>query len=221
MNLTEAIVTIMLAMITREAPYLKEIPPELEEYRADIQKMAEIDEDVAAHNLLVDPVTDRLILGTVRFAESRFRSEPPDGDCYRTIGMDTKRCNAIGPMQIAGGVRSLIMPWPEVPVLGIPKPLTIEDLRSPETNVKVGYAVLSRWKDMCKGRPGIWLTAYTWGKCPSRFAPLPFQGRYRCKRLNYMMRELERLSKEPGSTFTYRIPENWSCGNEAAPKTKN
>lgn len=234
--MNEALIAIMLAMITKEIPWIEKKPEKLAEYRADITKMVEVDRRWASRGLLVDARTDRLLLGAIRFFEARFSSQPRDGDCSfvrRHLSEAQKRalrdpktrllpawatqpqrvCNAVGPMQVSRTVRVLVQGWPEYQQLGLPQKLTVEQMRDPELGVGVGYSVLSHWKK-CGGPPGVWITAYGWGKCPPKHPRtdrvIDFEGKRRCKKVAAFMTALE----EKG---VYQRPQGWWCGPEKKP----
>lgn len=103
-------------------------------------------------------------------------------------------CNATGPMQINKGNTWSAPEWPEVQaefterdwrpettlVSFKPRkapwrddPMTAEQLKEPKTNVRMAYAILQHWKNICVEKDGsaapmgVWFTAYRWGKCPA------------------------------------------------------
>jgi hypothetical protein len=157
------------------------------------------------------------------------------------------KCPAKGPMQISEGNLGILPAWEETRELfadlqpwkqrvaeGVNpwhlKKLTVDELREPETNVRLGYAALWHFKNTCKGRPaddrstppGGWMTAWGWGKCPppNRRAVIYVdkEGRQRCEKTTQMMRGLEALSRKDESQFTFQVPEDWWCGNESGEK---
>jgi len=220
-------------------------------------------------DLFDDPRIARMLLGTVRYSESRFLSKPRDGDCRLTSLPDqkklkavfkakgevtpawvfarTKRCPAMGPMQIAYDSHALIHLWKEGQAAELPARLTPNQLRDPETNVLMGYTILLHWKNASAEAaakrtdntplPGVWLTAYRRGSLPPPSPKTVFHidndAKGRCKRMTHMMTELERLSKESEAkataskaevkptSFSFRIPADFRCGHESKPAPKN
>lgn len=210
---------IMLSMVLHEVPALEKHPDKLEAWRSDIEAMVEIDRTVTKSGVLFSPEVDRIVLAGVRWYEARFRSKPRDGDCYVRHGWDKpgpvpewyrprRICPAVGPMQIVQANRYVIALWPEAQKLGISEPVTVEQLRDPEMNVRHGYATIAHWKNECGGTLGTWLTAFGWGDCPSRKNPkirkhyVDREGVRRCALITAL---LER---------TMNKPEGWICGHE-------
>jgi len=270
MTFAEALVMVMMALITREAPGIKRNDKRLVAYEKNIAHMVAIDEKVVGTrtDLFADPRISRLFLGSVRFSESRLLIKPKDGDCRRynvdfshisrrmkdqgkKIPMwvyDTTRksCPAKGPMQVAYGSHHMIGYWDEGRALGFKKkgdkgytPISVKQLRDPELNVRMGYAIHWHWKaeaekkaqrmakllkkDYVEPLPGAWFGAYRRGKLTSYFGQrfrMDGEARMRCRRMTHMMKELERMSKLEGSEFTFEVPEDWRCGHERG-KPKN
>lgn len=268
----QTLVAIMFGMIAREVPAIRQDPEgeRARAYRADIAKMAEIDEQVAAPGKLVNPRVDQVLLAAVRFYEARFRSAPADGDCsYVTPSLSYEQrvrhagpkglvpawmvqprrvCPAIGPMQISSGNRFLapsfaevrelfhkVRPWDVLVgqghdpwTVGRVERLSVEDLRDPLTNVRLGYALLWHWKvaadlglparETRATPPGVWLTAWGWGKLPG---PHPRtvryvdrEGRQRCALATRLLAQLAEAAHAEGSGFRFEVPEGWYCGHE-------
>jgi hypothetical protein len=243
MTFETALATVMMAAILKEVPRLPQYPDKLASYQAEVAQMIEVDRKVAERGALVNPEIDRLLLGSVRFFESRFRVAPKDGDCREhryanlpsgswPVGFDVtkapKWCPAKGPMQIDFGTRFVIPTWPEARELGIEKRRYTEDeWREPVFNVRLGYTILAHWKaESDRGvrrttPPGVWFTAFGWGKVP------PFnrrtvryvdrEGRRRCEFATSMMTELARLATQKDAGFSFALPSDWWCGHEAGP----
>lgn len=219
-------------------------------------------------DLFDDPRIARLFLGSVRFSESRFLIKPRDGDCRKYLVNYNKHarrfkkagkripmwvnnttrtsCPAKGPMQIAFGSHRMIGHWDEGRALGFKKkgdkgysPITVKQLRDPELNVRMGYAIHWHWKaeaekkaqrmakllkkDYVEPLPGAWFGAYRRGKLTSYFGQrfrMDHEARMRCRRMTYMMRKLEKKSKEKQSKFTFEIPDDFRCGHERRRKPK-
>jgi hypothetical protein len=109
--------------------------------------------------------------------------------------------------------------------------MTIKELRNPELNVRLGYSLLLHWKnESSKGLPkdekrsappGAWITAWGWGRLspnnPRTVRYVDMEGKRRCELITRLMKDLEEMSKQPGSGFKYRVPQGWYCGHE---KTK-
>ncbi len=219
-------------------------------------------------DLFDDPRIARLFLGSVRFSESRFLIKPKDGDCRKYLVDYTEHewrfkkagkripmwvhnttrtsCPAKGPMQIAYGPHLMIAHWDEGKALGFKKKgqkgytkITVKQLRDPELNVRMGYAIHWHWKaeaekkarrmakllkkDYVEPLPGAWFGAYRRGKLTSYFGQrfrMDHEARARCKRMTHMMRELEKKSKEKKSKFTFEIPDDFRCGHERRRKPK-
>ena len=132
MTFSEALVMIMLAMVTKEAPGIQRNDKRLKAYEKDIAHMVAIDKKVVGTrtDLFMDPRLSRLFLGSVRFSESRFMVRPKDGDCrsytvdygkqiraFKDAGKKIpmwmynttrKSCPAKGPMQVTQGPHNLV-----------------------------------------------------------------------------------------------------------------
>jgi hypothetical protein len=261
MTFEQALVMIMLAMITKEAPGIKRNDKRLIAYEKDIAHMVAIDKKVVGNrtDLFMDPRVSRLFLGSVRFSEARFKAKPKDGDC-RSYYVDfnkqirarkkagkkipqwmytttRKSCPAKGPMQITQGPHNLVgRYWAEGKALKLPKTINLEQLRDPEMNVRLGYAIHWHWKVEAEKKlakqkrfhmqppPGVWFAAYRRGRLTGYDGwtgfRLDHEARARCKRMTHMMKELEKVSKLKGSKFSFEVPKDWWCGNETPPSKK-
>lgn len=269
--LIKAIILLMFTLIAKESPGLSK-DPESEKavaIKEDIAKMAWIDQKIGGQGLLVSPEVDPIILGGIRFYESRFKSIPRDGDCqfkYPTYSQEerkkievnglipknmmqgTRICAAVGPMQISRNTRFVSPAWPEVRQqfsgikswdtlvteginiweVGRKDQMTIEELRDPEMNVRLGYSYLLHWKNESNNNlsknekrstpPGTWITSYGWGRVspanPRTVRYVDHEGIRRCRLITNMMKDLEEMSKQPNSGFEYRVPKGWYCGHE-------
>lgn len=256
MTFEQALFVVMWGLLTKEAPRLQdETRPNTQAYKAVVERMIAVDAKVADGSL-VDTQTDRLLIAGIRFYESRFREKPADGDCFQKwTGERTKNakshkvCNAVGPMQISKSNLALVPVFPEVRaafvgikpwdhMVSVDKvdpwklhqkaPMTEAELRDPEMNVRLGYAILRHWKvtadeglpstETRKTPPGVWMTAFGWGKLPGldprTVRSVDFEGRRRCEMVTAMMTQLEELAKKPGAKFTFARPKGWWCGHE-------
>lgn len=194
MSFTKALVAIMLAMITKEAPGIQRQDKRLKAYEREIATMVEVDKKVIGirTDLFDDPRIARAFIGSVRFSESRFRVKPSDGDC-KTLLVDygkkirafkdagkfipmwmynttRKSCPAKGPMQVTYGPHNLIGEyWAEGKALSIPKHIPLKLLRDIEMNVRLGYIIHWHWKTEAEKKAR---THAKWAKKPY-VAPLP------------------------------------------------
>lgn len=161
-------------------------------------------------------------------------------------------CAATGPMQISKGNRYIAPAWPEVRQLfsgikqwdvlvrqgadpwsvGKADRLSVAELKQPATNVRFGYALLWHWKvEADQGLPeseprttppGVWLTAWGWGKLPplnpKTVRYVDMEGKRRCQLMTRMMRDLAAAAAKPGSGFSFQVPAGWYCGHEPSAK---
>lgn len=202
MTLVHTLAALVLAMIVREAPNVAANSKLHDDFESDITQMLTIHEKVAQSGGLVDAEFDMLLLAAVNYRENRMRLPAPDGDCgwshkyskvpsglwpvgYKPVLKYV--CTSVGPMQVNRGLVYTITSWnevkhefserlwggwSEVPRGTKPDRLTEDQLREPETNVRIAYAILQHWKYECMDRDGglapagVWLTAYRYGKCP-------------------------------------------------------
>jgi hypothetical protein len=142
----------------------------------------------AADGTLIDPRTDALLLGTVAWYESRLSLRPKDGDPLHLPSGDVG--TVVGPMQVSKAAPSWVRGWP-----GLAEKwdgLTVERMREPSVNVELARDILVFWKDQCGGGPGVWLTAYGWGRCPPKRGAngerlVDWEGRRRCSTLWKLM----------------------------------
>lgn len=157
-------------------------------------------------------------------------------------------CPAIGPMQVSANNRFIAPAWPEVRSqfsgiktwdtlvsqganiwkVGYEDKMTVDELRDPEMNVRMGYAFLMHWKaesnrglparETRKTPPGSWITAWGWGKLspanPRTVRYVDMEGKRRCEVITKLMEGLEEASRVPGSGFSFRAPTGWYCGHE-------
>lgn len=157
-------------------------------------------------------------------------------------------CPAVGPMQINKNNRFIAPAWEEVRSqfagikdwdklvaqgeniwkVGYQDKMTVEELRDPELNVRLGYSLLMHWKaesdrdlpahESRKTPPGSWITAWGWGKLspvnPRTVRYVDMEGKRRCEVITKLMVDLEEASRAPGSGFHYRVPAGWFCGHE-------
>jgi hypothetical protein len=188
---------IMLSMVLREAPYLATKPAALARYKESIATLHAANEAQAAEGALVSTEADMALLTTIQWYESRFRVDTPDGDCFQTI-TGRKTCWAVGPMQVSKAFPQWVKGW-SAEERETWAGIGVKQLRDPETNVRVGYGLLKRWKTLCGGeRLGTWITAYGSGKCP-RGGRVDREGKRRCATTRRILVRLEAL------------PEDWKC----------
>lgn len=228
MSLASAIAVFVFGLISHEAPNVARDQELGGRYAADISTLVTIHDDVA-DGRLVNHDMDVLILTAVNYRESRLKNPSEDGDCLFVHALQDlpssawpkgykpvykKRCNAVGPMQLAKGHAPFLSSWfevasefsaergwvPEQPATLKQNPFKEEDLRDPRTNVRIAYAELAHWKQECRGKDhaeapiGVWLAAYRYGHCPS----LGKSGRFyidkeatvRCKLVQSMVRAI-------------------------------
>ncbi len=172
-----------------------EIPierPHFTDYRNEIAVMADLTYTIG------DNDADRALLSAVQYFESRHRGSPKDGDCRPIWKANTwvMHCSAFGPMQLSKGVVSQL---PRIDPFW--SGVTLEQLREPRRNIAAAYTVLNYWRSTCNGSPGVWLTAYGWGRCPPR-GYVDGEGRRRCALATAILRSARRL------------PDDWKCGHE-------
>jgi hypothetical protein len=229
MSLTTAIATFVFGLIAKEAPKVAADQERAARYMTDISTLVAIHTDVA-DGRLINKDMDALILTAVNYRESRLKNPSEDGDCHLVHALQglpsvswpkgykpvyTKRCNAVGPMQLAVGHRANLPSWQEVSMefsadrgwdyeeakTWKNNPFTVDDLRDPRTNVRIAYAELVHWKYACVAKDGaeapvgVWLTAYRYGSCPSRSKAtgryyIDAEAKKRCSLVAEMAREL-------------------------------
>lgn len=196
---------ILIHAISAEAPTV-ETDIKFDKYKAGEVSLLESDYKIVNENndYLVNPDVDLNILANIQLFESRLRPNTKDGDClthYHKVGKDIvsiKDCRSVGSMQISKGAVKWIQNIDSEKF----KNLTVEELRTPEMNARVGYAILKQFKASCKSSlPGVWITAFGEGKCPKN-NQLDFEGVRRC---SVLTAQLEASNS---------LPENWKCGNE-------
>ena len=196
---------ILIHALSAEAPSI-ENDIRYENYKIGYNMLLQTDQKIIneEEDYLVNPEVDLNILATIQLFESRLRPNTKDGDCirhYKKIGGENIikfDCRSVGNMQISRGA----VKWAQNIDHEKFKNLTVEDLRTPETNTRVGYYILKQFKTSCKSSlPGVWITAYGEGKCPKN-NQLDMEGLRRCAVLT---EELKTQSI---------MPINWKCGHE-------
>jgi hypothetical protein len=213
----KALGLLMVLMIMREAPGVTDPNDKrLDKRRVEVKELAALHIEVAKKGQLVDPLTDAAILTGISFYESRHMLKPKDGDARFNWRTQKSVGTVVGPMQVSKAAPRLVKIWPE-PWRTKWKGLTVKKMRDPKTNIALAYDILKMWKDMCGGPPGVWVTAYGWGRCPKydytrKHKYVDWEGRRRCKLITQTM---ERLAKNPEAK--YDMPEKWYCGHEKYP----
>jgi len=202
MSLATALTAFVFGLIAKEAPNVQRDPELAARYTVDISTLVGIHESVS-DGRLINKDMDVLVLTAVNYRESRLKNPSVDGDCHFDHALSAqpsaswpkgykpvykKRCNAVGPMQLAVGHRSNLPTWREIsaefstdrgwdyeqPASLKKNGFTVDDLRDPRTNVRIAYAELEHWKNTCVGKDGaaspvgVWLTAYRYGSCPAK-----------------------------------------------------
>jgi len=216
MTLAKVLGLLMVLMFSREAPQLvKSDAPKLKERRAEIHKLAALHAEVTKKGALIDPKTDAALFAAISWYESRQMLKPRDGD--RRLMRDGKiRGTAVGPMQVSMGATEWVKWWD----VGKKKykGLTVKQMRDPKFNIELFYDIMQHWKKTCGGPPGVWITAYGWGRCPKydytrKHKTVDWEGRRRCK---LMTATMKRMAANPD--FDYEMPEDWYCGHEKYPR---
>lgn len=183
-----------------------------EHYRNGVAELARINVEVGSAGLLVSPEVDIALLTSIQWYESRFQPDIPDGDC-RMVGLgDSTRkvCSVQGPMQLMKGAGKLPL------FVGTPfEKMSNQELKKPQHNVAAAYRAVLYYKELCGGPPGIWITAYGYGRCPKhhagRLVKLHWEGVRRCAMLTGILEA------------TGAKPDGWRCGHEgqsAIPHTR-
>lgn len=200
MSLASALALYVFGLISKEAPNVRTNEELAARYALDINELVQIHDQVA-DGRLINHDMDVLLLTAVNYRESRLRNPTEDGDCRFVHALQDlpsgswpkgytpvykKRCNAVGPMQLAKGFAPNLSSWFEVasefstergwlfdqPATLKQNPFKEVDLRDPRTNVRIAYAELAHWKQECRAKDrseapvGVWLTAYRYGHCP-------------------------------------------------------
>ncbi len=200
-SIASALAAFVMSLILREAPTLREDAAKQTKYTTDVTTLVNLHDEVS-DGRLINHDMDMLILTAVNYRESRLKNPSKDGDCHFVSSMDgvpsarwpkgyvpTQKlvCNAVGPMQIAKGNLHNLPSWPEVssefsdrgwssdePASIKQNPITLEELRDPKVNVRLAYAALEHWKNVCRDKDGaeapvgVWFTAYRYGRCPAK-----------------------------------------------------
>lgn len=215
MTMLQAISALVLGLIMREAPNVREGTKDHANFRSSIATMTGIHLTVS-DGRLVDKDYDVLLLAAVNYRENRMKLPAPQGDCRWGHKLDhlpsgswpagykpkiARVCNAVGPMQVNKGAGYQSQLWPEVrwafPDHGVWK---TAELAEPESNVKFAYAILQHWKNTCVDKDGgtapmgVWLTAYRRGSCPmigkSRRQYVDDEAKIRCQIANDLAKDL-------------------------------
>lgn len=223
MTMLQAIAALVMGLIMREAPNVREGTKDYADFSSSIAQMLEY-HSVTSDGSLVDKDYDVLLLAAVNYRENRMKLPAPDGDCRWGHKLDhlpsgawpdgykptiKQVCNAVGPMQINKGAGYQSQDWPEVKrVLPAAAKLKVDELRDPTTNVIFGYAILQHWKNTCLDKDGgtapmgVWLTAYRLGKCPTYGKNKQYvdhEAKLRCKIANDMAKD---LAKDDSVAYT-------------------
>lgn len=171
----------------------------------EIDYMTQVFVDVASDRWLIDPKTDAILLAAVSWHESRVSTHPKDGDPLHLAGGDVG--TVVGPMQVSKAAPGWIKLWPELRERW--SGLTVDQMREPRVNVELARDILSFWKERCGGPPGVWLTAYGWGRCPTKRwdgrRSIDWEGRARCKTIRRIIEYV--ASREVG----YETPLSFRC----------
>jgi hypothetical protein len=212
-TLIQAITVLLMGFIMREAPNVREGKPLYDEFQTSIGTLVSTHAGIST-GLLVDPHFDILLLSAVNYRESRMRLPAPEGDCRWGHKLDNipsgswpagykpksmRICNAVGPMQLNRGAGYQTLSWAETNDMFSTK--GVRDLQDVETNVRLAYAILVHWKNVCRDRDGseapmgVWLTAYRRGSCPTvgktRRYYVDREAKIRCKMANDMAKDLQ------------------------------
>lgn len=209
---------LMVLMILREAPGVSDPNDKrIEKRRKEVNAVAAIHVEVAKKGQLVDEKVDAAILASISFFESRHMLKPKDGDARYSQAQKKLVGTVVGPMQVSKAAPRLVKIWPE-PWRSKWDGLTVKKMRDPKTNVELAYDILKMWKDMCGGPPGVWITAYGWGRCPKwdytrKHKYVDWEGRRRCRLITQTM---VRMAKD--DELGWKMPEDWYCGHEKYPR---
>jgi len=219
----------LFALLVREAPAVGRSAKLSTEWKAEVELAVELDQKVGSAGALVSPDVDTAILDAARWYEARLRSRPKDGDCKPTPdkaapGGFRMVCTAIGPLQLQVSALRAILGTPEAILMGLSEPVTFPSrqsrdqalkalLREPETGVRAGYAGLLRWKALCGGPPGRWLTAWGWGKCPKGERTIDREAVRRCE-LTVILLTSRGFFGPGGAGTNPTSGEVWKCGHE-------
>ncbi|MFA5758041.1 MAG: hypothetical protein WC942_01490 [Clostridia bacterium] len=171
MNLSEALLTLMFALLYKEAPYIEEsVKPQHLQHKEDVTIIRDIYISLTDNPQLESTIVDSAILAAVGFRESRYRQNGPDGDPIYVSGCkgtNCKRGNSIGPHQISKGAPFWVKNWESSESWMFEKwqGINIENLRDPSTNISFSYDLLKIYKNKCGGGPSVWLSSYGAGRC--------------------------------------------------------
>lgn len=219
-----AIAKLMTAAVAAEAPWVTTDSENATTYRASIVELADVVERVASdEGLGQGPDVEAALLSAMLLFESRFRAQPPDGDCHLWhariheprlswprgyVPVMEWRCEAFGAMQIGRGIATWKRWLPDIDAKWGPSALTPDMLHRPDTSVTLGRDLLSHWRTECGSTPGYWLTAWGWGNCPHlrnarvRVGFVDMEGTRRCAVATAML------------DWANATPDEWICGHE-------
>ena len=187
MSFAQALTTLLLGFILREAPNIRRHGDLQLKFNDSIGRMVAMHSEVS-DGRLVGKQTDVLLLSSVNYRETRMRLPAPEGDCryeHRLSNVPTGQwprdykpvlkqvCHAVGPMQLNKGNVRHLPHWAEVQGEfkdrawssknpGKENPLTPAELADPKTNVRLAYAVLEHWKAECRQKDGSAAPAGVW-----------------------------------------------------------
>ncbi len=187
----------MLAALSLEVPYITE--DRATEHRESVYELARINREVAESD------AEAAVLASIQYFEGRYRVRPKDGDCrpFWNGSAWARRCGAFGPMQI-----SVAAPRWLVRMDSKWKGITVKELRDPRRHVEAAQEILNSWRKKCGGKSyGVWITAYGWGRCPTK-GYVDWEGSRRCALATAIL--------EAGN----RVPEGWKCGHEGRSQTR-
>jgi hypothetical protein len=197
----ELLIAAMIAIAGGEIHNIDE--PAHADYRAGVSELARLNIEVSSEGLLVSPEVDAALLTGIQWYESRFRPEPPDGDCHMVgLGFTTRKvCSVQGPMQLMKGAGKLAL-FVGTRFEGMTNP----EMKKPANNIAAAYRTLLYYKELCGGPPGVWVTAYGFGHCPKshggKHGSLHWEGARRCALITAVLES------------TRTKPEGWRCGHE-------
>lgn len=252
MTFLEVLTAVVLGFILREAPNVQRNEDLKQKFNQDIATTLAMEEKISDGRLF-DKQTDVLLLAAVTYRESRFRLPPADGDCSHThrlakvpSGLWPKGyvpvmkliCNAVGPQQLNRGNTAHLPPWAEIQALFPERSwrspegrkldkLTLDQLRDPETNIKLSYGVLEHWKNECRGKDGpapagVWFTAYRYGRCPFHYKTdkyhIDYEAKERCDLVSKMAAGLKDsgFSLPSGFRCTYAVQRSGKASSKGA-----
>jgi len=163
MNATK-LFTLLAQLALVETPLLHDGTPKNNKYLESVHTMANLYVEVGSAGSFISPEIDPLVLAAIGYEESRHRVRVNDGDCRYDYRAQDTRCWSIGPMQLS---RATPRWWKQIEPND---PLSVEQLRDPQTSVRVAYRMLSYWKDSCHGDLTATLSSWSAGKCLKKAA---------------------------------------------------